>query len=838
MKIYINQNGTIEKVEEAGLISGSWGRNYIDFYYQNEEISYVALNGIRNDSFEIRNLLIPKTKRMYDTENNLYFWRYEVLENDPLISVAGQIQLSANFVKLTDLIPNTTKEYVVATITYTTKVFKSTGSKSEEEYNDFLATLQAYRDEVMLLYEKIADLSNSGGTKDFIIEQNVIKEINEKGEVISIFETPIEQLTTSMLKTEVYSYFVSYFKEVLGLENTRARFKCDENYYVDGLGKALSEYFEYESFIDANKIKTFIVEIINETTVIKVYDETATEYKIIFENQYTRGWNTTTNNLEVIDLSYYVNSEGILENIPSELAKKINANPKKYILKTYGLVPNISQYYLLISSSESSEETRWYYSDNGAEYGEVIAGVLCINNDGSLYIDETFTINLESKIINIDEEDLESYKELFTTNLQEIQLIHRIARAQIPTLFVNDGSYGDYIYFHGSNVHLNEDRKLEIISSSIKVNTKNWTWEETNVISQSIGENSNSGDGVQIIDVSDYVDGDVLDEKRLSAISENPKNVLLTYYNYLCHCTYNDDTIFAYYGSRADADNAELANVYIYINIDKEEIEIEESNNEVVIYDNLKTINGQSLLGQGDIQISVSDKKWEKITHNGVYNSNEPMYVKIDTPLFEGDYVQLTEADYSMYILKYEGNLHITAGGTTIDASIGLVTLVAGESNVYEFKTLEFFNGERYTPAQSTQAYLVKEPSSWVKVTENFELTANEKLYVYINGNSNELFGRIDRDGFQNIGTDRIIFGAVLDGAVDDIYETYELIPMGDNVYSFTTSITLTGAIVEPLDKENVYFVKGGSQKDYYTKEEIDDKIGDISSILSSLVEV
>lgn len=680
----------------------------------------------------------------------------------------------------------------------------------------------------------------SVATKDFIIEQNVIKEINQKGEVTNVFETPIEQLTTTMSKTEVYSHFVSYFKEVLGIKNTRARFKCEENYYVDGLGKALSEYFEYESFIDANKIKTFIVEIINETTVIKVYDETATEYKIIFENQYTRGWNTTTNNLEVIDLAPYVNSEGILENIPSELAKKINANPKKYILKTYGIAPNISGYYLLISSSESSEETRWYYSDNGAEYGEVIAGVLCINNDGSLYIDETFTINLESKIINIDEDTLENYKELFATNLQEIQLIHKIARAQIPTLFVNDGSYGDYIYFHGSNVHLNEDRKLEIISSSIKVNTKNWTWEETNIISQSIGENSNSGGGAQIIDFSQYVDGDYPSTEEIQKIMSSPKNVLLTYYNYLCHCIYDDGAIFIYYGTTSDAENIELANVNIVVNTDGEVISFEESTVEVATYGNLKTINGQSLRGPGDIQISVSDKKWEKITQNGIYNSNEPMYVKIDTPLFEGEYAQLTEADYSMYILKYEGNLHITMGDPIIDSSIGLVKLVAGETNVYEFKTLEFFDGQSYTPAQSTQAYLVKNPSSWVKVTENFELTANEKLYVYINGNSDEVFGNVQSfgEGFQNVGTERILFGAVSDGAVEDVYEAYELTPMGDNVYSFTTSITLTGANVEPLDKSNVYFVKGGSQKDYYTKEEIDEKIGDISSILSSLVEV
>lgn len=155
MKLYIDLNGNITKTEEVGLISGSWGNNFIDFYYQGN-VTYASINAIRADSFHIKNLIIPATKRMYDTEQGLYFWRYEVEENDPLISVAGQLELSINFIKLVTINDLAEKESVIASVSYVTFVKKSVGSQSEEEYNDFLAALEQYTDQILATNDNVA----------------------------------------------------------------------------------------------------------------------------------------------------------------------------------------------------------------------------------------------------------------------------------------------------------------------------------------------------------------------------------------------------------------------------------------------------------------------------------------------------------------------------------------------------------------------------------------------------------------------------------------------------------------------------------------------------------
>lgn len=199
MKIYINDNGTIEKVEEAGLISGSWGKNYIDLYFQ-DDVDYVSLSAIRNDSFEIRNLLIPKTQKQYDTTNNLFYWRYEVEENDPLISIAGQLQLSANFVKLT-IITNdeglvlAEKEYVIATMIYTTQVLKSVNIRSQEEYDAFIEGLTKYREEVMASFSKIKDLEDN--LSNFQVKVN--KQLPDTLKLFTISENSVTAETLEKL---------------------------------------------------------------------------------------------------------------------------------------------------------------------------------------------------------------------------------------------------------------------------------------------------------------------------------------------------------------------------------------------------------------------------------------------------------------------------------------------------------------------------------------------------------------------------------------------------------------------------------------------------------------
>ena len=197
MKLYIDKFGNITKTEEVGLISGSWGKNFIDFYYQ-EDVTYASINAIRNDSVHIKNLLIPKTQRMYDTEQNLYFWRYEVEENDPLISVAGQLELSVNFVSLVKIDDIAEKESVVASISYVTRVRKSVGSESEDEYNDFLQALGQYTEQV---------LASQGGVADNTKEINNIK---QQIEIINQENLKIFLIYGNTINDELYQNLIAY----------------------------------------------------------------------------------------------------------------------------------------------------------------------------------------------------------------------------------------------------------------------------------------------------------------------------------------------------------------------------------------------------------------------------------------------------------------------------------------------------------------------------------------------------------------------------------------------------------------------------------------------------
>lgn len=132
---------------------------------------------------------------------------------------------------------------------------------------------------------------------------------------------------------------------------------------------------------------------------------------------------------------------------------------------------------------------------------------------------------------------------------------------------------------------------------------------------------------------------------------------------------------------------------------------------------NIKTVNGESILGNGNIFIENSSSKWVKDNGGKLY-STKKYYVKIPGGLeslsYEEGYLIATTNynNYNIYLLKNTTNdVHVLLtdpSDISVGATFSMLSQTQGEQDIYEFTTLELFDDYTYISSDNAIAYLVK----------------------------------------------------------------------------------------------------------------------------------
>lgn len=171
---------------------------------------------------------------------------------------------------------------------------------------------------------------------------------------------------------------------------------------------------------------------------------------------------------------------------------------------------------------------------------------------------------------------------------------------------------------------------------------------------------------------------------------------------------------------------------------------------------NIKTVNGESILGNGNIFIENSSSKWVKDNGGKLY-STKKYYVKIPGGLeslsYEEGYLIATTNynNFSIYLLKNTTNdIHVLLtdpSDISISSTFSTLSQTQGEQDIYEFTTLELFNDSTYISSDNAIAYLVKiDNISRVLDLTNYSSgeTLDDETYKTIKENPSSVFLQLE----------------------------------------------------------------------------------------------
>lgn len=191
MKIYLDTYGNITKVTDNVFVANASGYdNIIAFYFVNDngnvttrtDINYCSISVKRSDGFVISRL---NAEYVLDSSADVHYWRYEIRENDGILYVKGQLEISAQFVKATiddsGDNPVITKRETLAVESITAHVKQNIGLAEEDTFNETLEQARLDRDtlqaEITQNANDIADLENAVDDLDDTKAETVLTKI-------------------------------------------------------------------------------------------------------------------------------------------------------------------------------------------------------------------------------------------------------------------------------------------------------------------------------------------------------------------------------------------------------------------------------------------------------------------------------------------------------------------------------------------------------------------------------------------------------------------------------------------------------------------------------------
>ncbi len=156
MRIYLTNNGFINRIEESGFVANSaGGANVIDVVYQGTcnmaSIAFVRNDHIKIDSYLMTKITLPQT--------SINMFRYTIKEGDGVLGAIGPLKISVK-------IYNTTSDGVreiQASVIFTANVYDNISDPDDFYASNFDSIYQ----EISSLKTRIAELerkSNEGIT--------------------------------------------------------------------------------------------------------------------------------------------------------------------------------------------------------------------------------------------------------------------------------------------------------------------------------------------------------------------------------------------------------------------------------------------------------------------------------------------------------------------------------------------------------------------------------------------------------------------------------------------------------------------------------------------------
>lgn len=268
------------------------------------------------------------------------------------------------------------------------------------------------------------------------------------------------------------------------------------------------------------------------------------------------------------------------------------------------------------------------------------------------------------------------------------------------------------------------------------------------------------------------------------------------------------------------------------------------SYNDLANQPTFKTINGESIIGSGNIAVEgASSAQWAK-DDNGIFSEGATYYVKIPTNEWQdNEFVCIAniiheDNDYCLYILKdpeygFMSSL-ATSSDNVIDNKVGVLTLIDSEELVYDcpIPTISL-NGSAYSSTNNTKAWLVKRrdyqellisgqniktingetilssgdlktSERWQKLYESFYHNTFKPIYVKLETlpaldeyikiadmpNEGVGYGLFVRTTihYNEDGTSPIITDAYV-GSLDEVYFVLPLTLWGDGVYRIDVNV-------------------------------------------------
>ena len=161
MKIFVNEKGQVTNILDGTFVANAaWIDNVVRFYYggNNSDISYCNISFIRADGMKLLNYMATVGE---DDEG--IFWELEISETSGILAAAGQLQISAQFVKAHYSSGVIIRREIISSVTVASFVQKNIGETDTEEHNRIL-------DEVTTIRDQLVGISNDHESRITAIE--------------------------------------------------------------------------------------------------------------------------------------------------------------------------------------------------------------------------------------------------------------------------------------------------------------------------------------------------------------------------------------------------------------------------------------------------------------------------------------------------------------------------------------------------------------------------------------------------------------------------------------------------------------------------------------------